>query len=137
RLVGPPAPDVLLDLGTDFLDVVCAEMLVYHRRFDHLRDRYRPAIRGVLEEGERRALSAEEYVGAQTRRTETTVAWRDWLAEHRVDAIVEPTLPIVARERGRGYDVPFTDWDEIRLTHYWNWTGFPVVSVPSGVGRTT
>jgi Asp-tRNA(Asn)/Glu-tRNA(Gln) amidotransferase A subunit family amidase len=23
---------------------------------------------------------------------------------------------------------------EISLTHYWNWTGFPVVALPSGVG---
>ena len=129
-----PPPPVPLDLGDDFLDVACAEMLVYHRRFDHVRDRYRPGIREVLERGEQRAMSAEEYVAAQTRRTETVGVWCDWLAEHRIDAIVEPTLPIVARPRGRGYDAAFTDWDEIRLTHYWNWTGFPVVSLPSGVG---
>jgi aspartyl-tRNA(Asn)/glutamyl-tRNA(Gln) amidotransferase subunit A len=135
ELVDLPAPPAPLDLGSDFLDVTCSEMLVYHRRFDHLRSRYRPGIRGVLEHGEQRAMTAEEYVAAQTRRTETTDAWCDWFAEHRIDAVVEPTLPIVARLRGHGYDAPFTDWDEIRLTHYWNWTGFPVVALPSGVGR--
>jgi aspartyl-tRNA(Asn)/glutamyl-tRNA(Gln) amidotransferase subunit A len=120
--------------GPTSFDVASAEFLAYHRRFDHLRDRYRPAIRGLLEHAEERALTAEEYIAAQTRRSETTDAWRDWFAEHRVDAIVEPTLPIVAHERGHGYDAPFTDWDEIRLTLYWNWTGFPVVALPSGAG---
>ena len=35
----------------------------------------------------------------------------------------------------RGYDAPFTDFAEISLTHYWNWTGFPVVALPAGIGR--
>jgi aspartyl-tRNA(Asn)/glutamyl-tRNA(Gln) amidotransferase subunit A len=47
---------------------------------------------------------------------------------------VEPTVPIVAHTRGTGYDEPFTDGAEISLTYYWNWTGFPVVALPSGVG---
>ena len=29
----------------------------------------------------------------------------------------------------------FTDYLEISLTHYWDWTGLPVVALPSGVGR--
>ena len=29
-------------------------------------------------------------------RTSMTAAWVDWLAEHRVDAVIEPTVPIVA-----------------------------------------
>ena len=128
----PPAP---LDLGRGFLDLACTEMLVYHRRFDGVRERYRPSIRGFLEYAERRAMSGEEYVAVQVRRVEAREAWRDWLAEHRIDAIVEPTVPIVARRRGHGYDEPFTDFDEISLTHYWDWTGFPVVALPSGVGR--
>jgi Asp-tRNAAsn/Glu-tRNAGln amidotransferase A subunit and related amidases len=49
--------------------------------------------------------------------------------------LIEPTVPIVAQPRGNGYDEAFTDVAEISLTHYWNWTGFPVVSLPSGVGR--
>ena len=110
-------------------------MLAYHRRFDDRRDLYRPSTRGFLEHGERRAMSAEEYVAAKARRVELTAEWRDWLGEHRINAIVEPTVPIVARPRGHGYDEAFTDFDEISLTHYWDWTGFPVVALPSGVGR--
>jgi len=41
----------------------------------------------------------------------------------------------VAHARGGGYDEAFTDYAEISLTHYWDWTGFPVVALPSGVGR--
>ena len=135
EVVSPPPPDVELDLGLPFLDAVTTEMLSWHRRFDGLRDRYRPSIRGFLEHAETRALSGEEYAAIQERRAEETARWADWLAEHRVDALVEPTLPIVARPRGAGYDAPFTDIAEISLTHYWNWTGSPVVALPAGVGR--
>jgi Asp-tRNA(Asn)/Glu-tRNA(Gln) amidotransferase A subunit family amidase len=110
-------------------------MLVYHRRFDERRELYRPSIRGFIDYGERRALSAESYIAAQGQRAEATWRWADWFAEHRVDALIEPTVPIVAQPRGHGYDEAFTDVAEISLTHYWNWTGLPVVALPSGVGR--
>ena len=71
---------------------------------------------------------------AQSRRMELTSVWVDWLADNRIDAIVEPTVPLVARERGHGYDRAFTDYAEISLTHYWDWTGFPAIALPSGVG---
>jgi Asp-tRNA(Asn)/Glu-tRNA(Gln) amidotransferase A subunit family amidase len=73
-------------------------------------------------------------VQAQVQREETTAAWADWLAAERVTAIVEPTLPVVAPTRGWGYDDAFADAMLIDLTHYWNWTGFPVVALPVGVG---
>jgi aspartyl-tRNA(Asn)/glutamyl-tRNA(Gln) amidotransferase subunit A len=133
-LVDVPPPDVTLDLGPGLVDLVCAEMLAYHRRFDDRRDGYRQSTREFLEHGERRALSAEEYVAAQSAREELTAAWVDWLGEHRVDAIVEPTIPLVARPRGAGYDHAFTDFVEISLTHYWDWTGFPAAALPSAVG---
>jgi len=133
-VVTVPPPDVELDLGLTFLDLVCAEMLVWHRRFDARRGEYRPSIRGFLEYAENRRLTAEEYVAGQDRRAEDSARWLDWFAEHEIDALIEPTVPIVARPRGHGYDEAFTDVAEISLTHYWNWTGFPVVALPSGVG---
>ena len=96
---------------------------------------YRPSIRGFIDYAERGALSAEAYVAAQEQRAEATWRWVDWLAEHRIDALLEPTVPIVARPRGHGYDEPFTDGAEISLTHYWDWTGFPVAALPAGLGR--
>ena len=133
-VVAVPPPDVELDLGLAFLDLVCTEMLVWHRRFDDRRGEYRPSIRGFLEYGENRRLPAVEYVALQERRREDAERWLDWFAEHEIDALAEPTLPIVARPRGAGYDAPFTDGAEISLTHYWNWVGFPVVTLPSGTG---
>jgi Asp-tRNA(Asn)/Glu-tRNA(Gln) amidotransferase A subunit family amidase len=133
-VVDAPPPPVALDLGRDYIDLVCAEMLTWHRRFDAQRERYRRSIRGFLEHAERRALTAEEYVRAQQRRDEDACRWADWFAEHRIDAVVEPTVPIVAHERGSGYDEAFTDVAEISLTHYWNWVGLPVVALPSGTG---
>jgi mandelamide amidase len=80
-------------------------------------------------------MAAEEYVASQAGRAEDTAAWCDWLGDHQVDAVVEPTIPIVAPVRGSGYDETFGDLDDLSLTHYWDWTGFPVVALPAGVGR--
>jgi Asp-tRNA(Asn)/Glu-tRNA(Gln) amidotransferase A subunit family amidase len=87
--------------------------------------------------GEQRAMSGEEYVAAQERRKEATGAWSAWLAEHRLDALLEPTIPVVAPLRGDGYDHAGTDYALISLTHLWDWTGFPVAALPSGVGAQT
>lgn len=133
--VEPPLPSARLDVLAEFLDLVLTEMLVYHRRCDDRRDNYRPSIRARLEHAEQRAMTAEEYVAGQVGRTEDAAAWCDWLAEQRIDAVVEPTVPIVAPVRGSGYGETFSDLDDLSLTHYWDWTGFPVVALPSGVGR--
>jgi aspartyl-tRNA(Asn)/glutamyl-tRNA(Gln) amidotransferase subunit A len=132
--VDVPPPPARLDILGEFLDLVLTEMRVWHHRFDDRRDEYRYSNRARLESAEDRAMSAVEYVAGQNHRVEDADAWRDWLAHHRVDAIVEPTLPIVAPVRGRGYEEPFGDLDDLSLTHYWDWVGFPVVALPSGVG---
>jgi aspartyl-tRNA(Asn)/glutamyl-tRNA(Gln) amidotransferase subunit A len=133
--VEPPPPRARLDVLADFFDLVLTEMLVYHRRFDDRRSEYRYSNRARLEHAEERAMTAEEYIAGQNGRAEDIAAWCEWLDEHGIDAIVEPTLPIVAPMRGRGYEEPFGDLDDLSLTHYWDWTGFPVVALPSGVGR--
>jgi aspartyl-tRNA(Asn)/glutamyl-tRNA(Gln) amidotransferase subunit A len=127
----PPPFD---DPGAAFLDITCTGMLVFHRRFDDRRADYRPSIRGFLEYAEERSISGEEYAAIQERRAAGRAAWLDWFDEHGIDAIVEPTVPIVAHARGDGYDEAFTDYAEISLTHQWNWAGFPVVALPSGIG---
>jgi Asp-tRNA(Asn)/Glu-tRNA(Gln) amidotransferase A subunit family amidase len=67
----------------------------------------------------------------QLQRSELTAAWIDWFAEHRIDAVIEPTVPMVAPKRGHGYDEFFTAEAAayIAFTHYWNWTGFPVAAL--------
>jgi aspartyl-tRNA(Asn)/glutamyl-tRNA(Gln) amidotransferase subunit A len=139
RLLGaevlePPTPQVDLDLGSDFLDVLRAELLVYHRRFDDRRELYRPALREWVEGAEEHAVSAEQYAAAQERRGLLATAWDGWLERERVLALLEPTIPVVAPPRGDGYDHAGTDAALISFTHYWNWTGAPVVALPAGLG---
>jgi len=129
-----PPPALALNLGDDYLNVLYAELLVYHRRFDDRRHLYRPSLREWVEEGEQRATSGEAYAATQTRRREITAGWEDWFTEHRVTALVEPTVPVVAPLRGGGYDHARSDVALLLLTHYWNWTGFPAVALPAGVG---
>jgi aspartyl-tRNA(Asn)/glutamyl-tRNA(Gln) amidotransferase subunit A len=136
-LASVPAPGVDLDIAAAAGALICTEMLVWHRRFDDRRELYRPSTRGFLDFGETRALTGVEYAELQQRRDDDASVVADWFAEHRVDAIVEPTVPLVARPRGRGYDAPFTDFAEISLTQYWDWVGFPVVALPSGAGPET
>ena len=134
-IVEPHAPEEHGPIGDDFLDVLTTDLVTYHRRFDAQRDHYRDSIREWLEEGERRAVTGEAYVAAQARRRLLTGAWAAWLTEHRVDAVLEPTIPVVAPLRGDGYDHWGTDYALISLTHLWDWTGFPVAALPAGVGR--
>jgi aspartyl-tRNA(Asn)/glutamyl-tRNA(Gln) amidotransferase subunit A len=134
-LVEPKAPEVSSDVSDDFLDVLTTEMLVYHRRFDGRRELYRPSLREWVEDGERRAVSGEAYVAAQARRRTLTGAWAAWLDEHRLAAVVEPTIPVVAPLRGDGYEHAGSDYALISLTHLWDWTGFPVAALPAGAGR--
>jgi aspartyl-tRNA(Asn)/glutamyl-tRNA(Gln) amidotransferase subunit A len=133
--VEPLPPAARLDVLAEYLDLVLTEMLAWHRRFDGRRDDYRFSNRARLENAEQRAMTAVEYLVGQERRTQDTDACCDWLDEHRIDAVLEPTIPIVAPVRGSGYDEPFGDLDDLSLTYYWDWTGFPVVALPSGVGR--
>jgi Asp-tRNA(Asn)/Glu-tRNA(Gln) amidotransferase A subunit family amidase len=137
ELVDPAPPEASLDVGRDFLDVLGAELRAYHRRFDERRELYRPSIREWLEQADERALTGVEYAAAQDRRRELTAAWTDWLAAERIAALVEPTVPVTAPLRGDGYEHAGTDAVLIALTHYWDWTGFPVVALPSGVGATS
>ena len=92
-------------------------------------------MREWVEEGERRAVSGEAFAAAQARRREVTAGWASWLDEHRLAAVVEPTIPVVAPLRGDGYEHAGSDYALISLTHLWDWTGFPVVSLPAGIGR--
>jgi aspartyl-tRNA(Asn)/glutamyl-tRNA(Gln) amidotransferase subunit A len=136
-LIDPPAPPVPLEPDPDpaYLDVLSADLLVYHRRFDARRALYRPSLREWVEHAELTATSPAAYDEMQAARARLTAVWSTWLAHERVSALIEPTVPVVAPLRGDGYDHAGSDIDLIRLTHYWNWTGFPVAALPSGVGR--
>jgi Asp-tRNA(Asn)/Glu-tRNA(Gln) amidotransferase A subunit family amidase len=135
-VIGPPPPEVSHDVGEDFLDVLTTDMRLYHRRFDAVRDQYRPSTREWVETGEQRAVSPQAYGEALERRLQQTNAWSAWLDLHRVTAVLEPTIPTVAPLRGNGYDHAGSDYALISLTHLWDWTGLPVAALPAGLGRS-
>ena len=133
--IAPPA--VGHDVDDDFLAVMTTDMAAYHRRFADRRDRYRPALREWVAMGERSAVTGERYAAMQAERRSLTAAWAEWLDAHRITAVVEPTIPTVAPVRGDGYEHAGSDVALISLTHFWDWTGFPVVALPAGVGATS
>jgi aspartyl-tRNA(Asn)/glutamyl-tRNA(Gln) amidotransferase subunit A len=135
--IEPPAPTAGFDVADDFLDVMTTDMLGYHRRFDDERARYRPSLREWVETGESRAVAGDRYAAIRARRRDTTAAWAEWFRDEQITAVIEPTIPIVAPPRGDGYQHAGSDIALISLTHFWDWTGFPVVSLPAGVGSTS
>lgn len=137
RLVEPTQPPPADEPFADHGHLLCAEMLAFHRRFDATRDRYRRSTRDFLEIGERDALSAQDYLQLKENRRDVTRRWWQWFETQQVDALLEPTVPVVALPRGPGYDAMGYDADLVSLTYLWNWTGFPVVSLPSGVGAAS
>jgi aspartyl-tRNA(Asn)/glutamyl-tRNA(Gln) amidotransferase subunit A len=112
--------------------VYMAEMWAYHRSFADRHDRYREQVAEVVEVASN-FTDAQAYIAAQMRRARMTAAWEAWFAEHRVDVVLEPTLPILPLERGVGYERghPAGPGDPlIALTALWDMTGMPVVSLP-------
>jgi Asp-tRNA(Asn)/Glu-tRNA(Gln) amidotransferase A subunit family amidase len=112
-------------------------MYAYHRRFDDLVDRYRPSLRQWRELGQSMSGTGDEFAAIGARRRAMTAAWSHWIDEHEITALIEPTIPAVAPVRGTGYERFGHDLDMISLTHFWNWTGFPVVALPAGLGATS
>ena len=69
-----------------------------------------------------------------------TAAWEAWFAEHGVDVLLDPTVPMPAEPRGEGYDAGHLGGDGdpwIAFTATWDVTGFPVAALPSGLGART
>ena len=69
-----------------------------------------------------------------------TEGWRAWFAEHRIDALLEPTVPMTAQVRGDGYDPGHLGGEGdplIAFTATWNFARFPVVTLSAGLGPRT
>jgi aspartyl-tRNA(Asn)/glutamyl-tRNA(Gln) amidotransferase subunit A len=127
------APDIA---GADLNTILIAEMHAHHAAWADRRGAYRASIRELLEIGDR-AISAADYLGAQERRAAVERGWAAWFSEHEVDALLEATVPEVAKPRGTGYDPGNLGGDgdrQIVLTSTWDITGFPVAALPAGLG---
>ncbi len=117
----------------DLLVILMADAWSLHSQFADKHELYRPAIAEFVEIA-KTFTDAQAYMGAQQRRAEGTALWEDWFAANGVDAVLEPTLPIVPYERGPGYDRGHAGGPGdpmIALTALWDMTGMPVVTLPA------
>ncbi|MGH2858306.1 MAG: amidase [Solirubrobacteraceae bacterium] len=127
------------DFTIDDLNAIeMSEALAYHAQYAGVRDRYRASTRGYLDDSAG-FTDVGSYLAAQERRAQLTAQWTAWFAQHRVDAVLEPTIPTVAPTRGAGYDSGrLSDPDPlISLTYTWTITGCPAVALPAGLGGRT
>ncbi len=130
RIVERPAAWTLD--ADDLSWILMAEAWAYHRLHAARHDRYREQVAEFIEAA-RDFTDAQAYIAAQMRRAQGTAAWEEWFAENRIDALLEPTLPILPFERGAGYDRdhPAGPGDPmIALSALWDMTGMPAVSLP-------
>ena len=120
----------------DSVTILFHEVWPYHAAHAARRDRYRPSIREFVDLAHE-VHDPSTYEAAQARRVRVAAQWRAWFAEHRVDLLLEPTVPLTAQVRGHGYDSGNLGGEGdplIVFTSTWNFTGFPVVAVPAGLG---
>ena len=125
----PPRLELELLIG-----MILAEFWVYHRTQVDRADRYRPSIAEAVDRagGD---WSAADYVAGQARRDRQGVIWQRWMTEHGADLVLEPVAVNLPLVRGAGYDSGAMQRDpSIALTIEWNATGFPVATLPGGLG---
>jgi aspartyl-tRNA(Asn)/glutamyl-tRNA(Gln) amidotransferase subunit A len=130
RVVELPAPWAFA--WDDLSSVLMTEVWAYHRSHADRLDHYREQVAEFVEAAAN-FTDGQAYLAAQMRRSEGTAVWERWFSEHRVDAVLEPTLPVLPLERGTGYDRghPAGPGDPlIAFTALWDMTGMPVVALP-------
>jgi aspartyl-tRNA(Asn)/glutamyl-tRNA(Gln) amidotransferase subunit A len=116
----------------DLSVILLTEVWAQHRAHAGSHDRYRPAIAEFVEAAQG-FTDAGRYLDAQRRRAAGAATWENWLSEHEVDLVLEPTLPIEPYGRGPGYDRGHAGGPGdpmIALTALWDLTGMPVASLP-------
>jgi aspartyl-tRNA(Asn)/glutamyl-tRNA(Gln) amidotransferase subunit A len=130
-LRAPPPRATLADVGFD--PILTTDLWAYHRRFADRAALYRPAIAELVARAQSRAGIG--YAAAQHARERVTAAWVRWFAHERVDLLLEPTAPMSTAPRGAGYTAGYPELLAVfPFTALWDATGFPVVSLPAGVG---
>ncbi|HET6866998.1 MAG TPA: amidase [Solirubrobacteraceae bacterium] len=130
RVVELPAPWAFD--WDDLSSVLMTEVWAYHQAHASRLDRYREQVAEFVEAAQN-FTDGQAYLAAQMRRSQGTAIWERWFAEHGIDAVLEPTLPILPLERGPGYERghPAGPGDPlIAFTALWDMTGMPVVALP-------
>lgn len=135
ELTAGPVPDAAM-AGV----IIRREMAEHHRAYAARRSDYRAMVLAQLD-AIGAGPSAAEYQTARQRRAELTRDWAAWFADHRVDAILEPTVGLTAPLRAvTGSTVTDDPAVHQRLSEFpalWNLTGFPAVALPAGLGSRT
>jgi aspartyl-tRNA(Asn)/glutamyl-tRNA(Gln) amidotransferase subunit A len=132
----PAAPGIATE---DSITILFHDVWPYHSRLVDRADRYRASIRQFVDVA-RSVHDPVAYEAAQQRRAQVTEGWRRWFAEQRIDALLEPTVPLTAPIRGDGYDPGHLGGEGdplIAFSATWNFTRFPVVTLSAGLGPRT
>jgi aspartyl-tRNA(Asn)/glutamyl-tRNA(Gln) amidotransferase subunit A len=133
RVVALPAPPSASVLEAGYSTVFGTELWTYHERFAPRAALYRPAVAELVATAA--ATAGAGYAEAQAGRAAVTAAWTRWFADRGVDLILEPTTPFSAPPRGAGYGAGYPELAALLpFASLWNATGFPVVSLPAGIG---
>lgn len=130
-------PALERSLAAEFA-IVAAEAASYHEaRLGREADRIGEGVRGLLEMG--LLIPASTYLRAQRTRRAMQQAMAGAFAEHRLDAVLAPTVPAAA-QRADQLEYEFGDATEpviealVRTTAPFNLVSMPTVAVPTGVG---
>ena len=130
-----------LEITQDALfTIVLCEGATWHRKLIREQgDKYDPATRAVVQLGE--LVPATQYLAAQQARRLYRQALQGAFREHRLDAMLNPTMPIPTARldalnapRADGYD----DTPVGSMCHHTfnaNLAGWPAMSVPCGITR--
>ncbi len=135
ELVSFRFPADLLEGFADFMPLLCTDLWRYHRTLTNEPGKYQPDVAALVNAAAADHLDAERYAEAQRRRRRAIARWEEGMASANLNAVLEPTCPITAPLRASHGDVGNPAAVSLAaLTALWDYTGSPVVALPSGVG---
>jgi aspartyl-tRNA(Asn)/glutamyl-tRNA(Gln) amidotransferase subunit A len=118
-----------------FWDMMRADAASYHEQHREKASLYRPEVAEILAPYWDEPIPAHRYVQTHETRRATAERWERWFAEEEVDLLIEPTTGSTAVQRTVGGQQREAGDDAVMLTAFWNWTGFPAVALPAGIGQ--
>jgi aspartyl-tRNA(Asn)/glutamyl-tRNA(Gln) amidotransferase subunit A len=126
-----PALADLSDSG--YGPIFSTDLWSYHQRFVDRASLYRPAIAALVASSA--SAAGIGYAEALQARDRVTAEWTQWFADQGVDLVLEATAPMSVAPRGEGYEGGYPELVALLpFAAMWDVTGFPVVTLPSGVG---